>query len=222
MLQLILTETFLKGKPYEVISGCGISKVGPHCAVSIHSIVIHKEAACPGFLGERVLRAKLDFSLNEESTQGRSRESWATLSLWSCRWSAIHMSQILQSHWDSEKSSLWPGGELLQHKSVQGSHYEYLILFLLLWVTGTPHKELIFWACCRPDYICTALLSFLHRLSCSSNWPGIFEKDIFFTKTTFLRKGFSIRFIPYKFGSLELAQQVKKRNTDISSVMIFL
>ncbi len=72
------------------------------------------EGACPRFLGERMLRAKLDFWLNEESTWGRSRESWATVSLWGCCWSAIHMSQILQSHWDSEESSLRPGGGLLR------------------------------------------------------------------------------------------------------------
>lgn len=73
------------------------------------------ERACPRILGERMLRAKLDFWLNEESaTCGWSRENWATASLWGCCWSAIHMSQIFRSHWDSEESSLWPGGGFLQ------------------------------------------------------------------------------------------------------------
>lgn len=101
------SENLILGVVHLRLAFCGLWQFTP--------LSFTTEWASPRLLGQRMLRAKLDFWLNEESTAwGWSRESWATVSLWGYCWSAIHMLQILQIHWNSEESLLWPGGGLRQ------------------------------------------------------------------------------------------------------------
>lgn len=119
------------------------------------------EGVCHRFHGGRMLMAKLDFWLKEESaTWGQSRESWATVSLWGCCWSAIHdSSRVTEVQRRIHSGGVETPTAAEQQESALRSDNKYWILFSLLWVTRTPHKELIFSPLYRPCCKCRTLLN---------------------------------------------------------------
>lgn len=136
----------------------------PQWTVTIHSIVIHNRGSLSQVPWRKDAEGQIGF-LTEwgisylGTVQGKLSHHLFVGLLLECHSYVPDPPESLRFRGDFTLARWRAPPAAEQHKYARWSHNKYLILFLLLWVTRTPHKELIFSPLSRPYCICRTLLN---------------------------------------------------------------